>query len=380
MVKEEIEELFPQVIGQRKAKSIIWRAFQGGRLAHSYLLYGPWGVGKDALALELAKAVNCQGERKPCELCQSCNWVAKYNHPDLMILLPLPKSLAPEEVGELAQKRVENPYLDERMEGSLTISIDAIREMEKWAAQRPFWGERRVVIISRCDQMTIPAANALLKSLEEPPPYLLYILTTSHPQSLPLTIRSRCQMVRLGKLSRGEIESVLKGRFSIPSSQAKLLSRLSQGSLGQALRLNLEGRRVLRNEVLSLLEEALWGDPLKVMGSIEEGFKGKERAKAKEIIEVTLSWYRDLLLISQGMGDLVTNEDLMERLREESGRISWVKIEESVARLREAQTAITLNANLRLVLLVLFLRLRRIVRDEGDFSDRIQGVEERVFS
>jgi len=370
MVKEEVEELFPQVIGQKKAKRLIWRALQRGRLAHSYLFYGRWGVGKDALALELAKAVNCQGEKRPCGTCQSCNWVTRNSHPDFLFLQPLPKSLALEEVGRLAQRRVQNPYIQEELEGSLSISIDVIREMEKWAAQRPFMGKRRVVIVSHCDRLTTPATNALLKSLEEPPPYLLYLLTTIHPQALPLTIRSRCQLLRLGKLSPLEIDLALRERFSLPPPQAKFLSKLAQGSLGRALRLHQEGWQRLRREALSLLEEALWGEPLRVMGSIEDGFRGRERMKAKGVIEVLLSWYRDLLLLSQGMGEFVSNGDRMERLRVESERVSLAKIEGSLAKLREAQTAIGLNANLKLVLLVTFLGLRRIVRDEGDISDR----------
>jgi len=243
--------------------------------------------------------------------------------------------------------------------------------MEKWATQKPFMGRRRVVIISHCDRLTTPAANALLKSLEEPPPYLLYLLTTSHPPALPLTIRSRCQLVRLGKLSTSEIDSALRGRLSLSPSQAKLLSHLAEGSLGKALRLHQEGWQKLRREAFSLLEEALWGEPLMVVNSIESRFKGKERMKAREVLEVLFSWYRDLLLISQGREELVTNEDQMERLRKESGKVSLTKIEGSLAKLREAQTAIRFNANLRLGLLITFLGLRRIVRDEGDISDRL---------
>ncbi len=346
-------------------------------MAHSYLFYGPEGVGKDAIALELVKAVNCQGEGKPCGHCQSCNWVAKNSHPDLMFLQPLPKFLPPDEVGRLAQKRVENPYLEEEIEGSLSITIGVIRGMERWAAQRPFSGQRRVVIISRCERLTTPAANALLKSLEEPPPYLLYILTTSSPQSLPLTIRSRCQSVRLGKLSAEEIETALQERFLIP--QAKLFSRLAQGSLGRALRLQQEGWQELRNQTFSLWEEALWGDPLRVIESIEIGFKGREKTKAKGTIGILLSWYRDLILLSQGGGELVSNEDRVETLREELRGIPLVKLEKSLAKLQEAQTAIGLNVNHRLVLLVTFLGLRRMIRDEGDLSDRVQGVEKRLF-
>ncbi len=369
--KEEVTELFPRVVGQRKAKLFIWRALQRGRLAHSYLFYGPRGVGKDALALELAKAVNCQGEKKPCGKCQSCNWVAQNSHPDLMYLQPMPKSLTPEEVGRSTQKRVQSPYIEEEVEGSLYISIGAVREMERWTAQKPFMGEKRVVIISHCDRLTAPAANALLKSIEEPPPYLLYILTSSHLPSIPLTIRSRCQLVRMGKLSSGEIEGALRERFSVPSDKAKLLSKLAMGSLGQGLSLYQGEWQRLREESLSLLREALWGDPLKVVGSIEDGFRRRERMKAKGVVEVLLSWFRDLLLLSQGMEELVSNEDRVGRLREELEAVSLVKLERALSKLREAQRAIDFNANLRLILLVTFLGLRRIVRDEGDISDRV---------
>jgi len=153
-----VREPFPQVIGQQRPKLILWRALKRERLAHSYLFYGGWGVGKDALALELAKAVNCQREKRPCGTCQSCTWVAQNSHPDLIFLYPLPRKLAPEEAGRLVQKRVQNPYSEEEIEGS--ISIDAIRAMEKWSAQRPFMGKRRVVIISHCDRLTTAAANS----------------------------------------------------------------------------------------------------------------------------------------------------------------------------------------------------------------------------
>src|SRR6266487_606693 len=126
-------------------------AVEKGRLPHALLFVGPAGVGKTRLALELAKALNCEGEDSPCGACVHCRQIASGSHPDVVLL--------------------------ERGEGKDSIAIGQVRELRQEATLRPFQGRRKVYVIAGAEALTAQAADALLKTLEEPPPELVLVLT-----------------------------------------------------------------------------------------------------------------------------------------------------------------------------------------------------------
>src|SRR6185503_9805029 len=150
------------------------------------------------------------------------------------------------------------------------IKIGQMREMTEKAQYRPYDGRRRVYIIDEADRLNQQAANSILKVLEEPPDTTLLVLVTSKPYALLETIRSRCQMLSFAPLTDLELESYLKSNYKRPAEETRMLSRLSRGSLGRALEIDLGVYREQRGGMLEIIESlAITRDTLRLMGPAE---------------------------------------------------------------------------------------------------------------
>lgn len=203
---------FGSIQGQDRAISALRRALQSDRVAHAYLFAGGEGIGKMAVAVELAKALVCSaGSDDACDRCPACGKVSHRNHPDVHRVEP------------------EGP--------GRQIKIDAVREqVREPLSLKPFEARRKVVLMDDAHAMNAESANCLLKTLEEPPPNSVLILVTPRPDQLLETIVSRCQMIRFAPLAPEFIQSELAAR-GVAADIARLLSQSSGGSLGHALRM-----------------------------------------------------------------------------------------------------------------------------------------------
>lgn len=266
--------------------------------------------------MELAKVVNCeQGEDDACDRCLSCRKVSGLKHPDVKVLLPVPPGVGPERVGALLQERVADPYglSGARVDGS--ISIEAVRELQREGSLRPFEGKRKVAIILEADRMTVQAANALLKTLEEPPGGMLLILTSARPHALLPTIVSRCQPIRFGPLWPEEVEWALTEHLSLEANRARLVAHLSGGSLKRAGELLKEEVTELRDEALRLLQTALSGDHLKALDLAEHIWRAGGRDMTLHVLRLVLIWFGDLFRLShRGEEETLANSDRLEEL------------------------------------------------------------------
>lgn len=254
------------LVGQDSAIRILESALRGERLSHAYLFVGLEGVGKRTAALALAKTLLCEGGDpvSSCGSCRGCSKVEEEIHPDLRI-----------ERGE---------------KGS--IPIEAVRDIQRWLASVPLEGENKIVIFDSAEQMTRGGANALLKTLEEPPVHALLILLAPTTQSVLPTIASRCQKVHFRALSEEELRRELSRRGVSPE-EADSLIPLSQGSLGRALELR-DQAEPFRDFVLDFLSTKR--SKTERLDRCEEFFReGSHR-------ETKLCWLslvvRDLLLLS----------------------------------------------------------------------------------
>lgn len=203
-----------------------------GHPGHALLIHGPSGVGQFELGLALARARLCEaadGASKPCERCAACHLVQQRSHPDLLLLLPPALAVA------LGWQEPD----DRKAKPSKEIAVAAVREAIAWSQQTPSRGRDKVVVVSPAEAMNAVTANALLKTLEEPPPSLRLVLCTSDPELLLPTIRSRCQKLRLDG----------------PGADAALAWLESQGQAGAAVLLAAAGGRPL--EALALAADGL---------------------------------------------------------------------------------------------------------------------------
>ena len=353
---------FNNVIGQERVKRALRQALENGRLAHAILLYGPEGVGKRAMAIELAKAVNCTRARTDaCDRCNSCHKISSLQHPDLKVIFPGPAQLPVEEEVSVLQKIAEDNYQPVGFGKSVTIPIDKIRELRKQASYHPYEGKRKVAIVLGADQMRPEAANALLKILEEPPGTMLLILTATNPSSLLPTILSRCQRIRLNHLSRVEIEEALVERKKISSERAKVIAGLANGSFTRALFMAEE--QVLdeyRNTAWTLLETALGADSTEKLDLVETIAREKDRAGLEHLLELILLSLRDILLWGEGHQEKITNIDRTGRVRALAEKIDSKEVERLSREVESSLEMISRNVNPELILIGLAEQLHTL--------------------
>lgn len=260
---------FSEIIGHDRPVGILKRALANGALAHAYLFSGEAGIGKFLTARTLAAALNCAapGPDGGCGACPSCRKVASGTHPDVHVLVA---------------------------DGD-EIKIDQVREVQADLALRPFEGRRKVLILDGAEHLNEASSNAFLKTLEEPPGETLIILVTAMPQSLLVTIRSRCQELRFQPLARRLLAGVLRERRQFDEADAWFLAALSRGSLGRALEQDPAGERSAREQLFALLETLGTLRPDEVL-SLAEGV-AKDREGFERLIDLGVEGLRDRLIM-----------------------------------------------------------------------------------
>lgn len=327
------------MVGQSLAVRLLRQAVASGQLAHAYLFVGPDGVGKRTVALELAKALNCRAplpDRSACDACSSCLKLLSSppSHPDVTVIEP---------------------------EGRF-IKTDQMRELQTEMYARPNEGKMRVAIISGADRLNAEAGNRVLKLLEEPPAYAVFLLLAQNLAGVLPTVVSRCQTVNFPPLSSEEVRQVLEERTGLDPAQARLFAALSGGSIGRAIRIAQNPAVAQRrDDIYDFLLKLAEMDDLALVGYSE--VLEKQREQLDEWLEMVLIWLRDALLMDQtGLGNLVINQDRPEdvlRLAHLYGSGNLAAMVDAVA---EARGRIQRNANVRLSLDVLLLELSGAVR------------------
>jgi DNA polymerase-3 subunit delta' len=325
---------FRDLIGQERAMRVLQRGIATGRTAHAYLFAGPEGIGKRTAALALAQALNCQqGDAVDdgCGICQSCRKITRGLHPDVQVVEP---------------------------EGA-TLKIDQIRTLEADAAMRPYEGRRKVFILQDADKITEQAANALLKTLEEPPGWTVLVLLASTPSSLPLTIVSRCQIVIFSTIGPDALEAYLVAR-GIGQDQARLIVSCSGGSIGRALRQGTAAMASSRDLFLAGLERGFRDGPSALIDLAER--EAKDREGLRHDLECLSAWVRDLMIAKvSGRRDWLINQDRREEIARQAEGLPLNAILDALRIVHGAMDGLTRSANPRLSLEDLLLQLRETV-------------------
>jgi|GEM_PF-193190 len=370
---------FEGLLDQDHAKKFLMGYLRTGRIPNAFLFCGPKGVGKKTAARLLAKALNCQKEGEgidSCGQCPSCVAMDRDRHPDW-------RCFAPER-------------------GSLTLGIDQIRTLKSAVSLKSSWGGYKVVVVLEAERMTQEAANALLKTLEEPPHKTVIILTASARDGLERTIVSRCQHVGFELVKHETIRSVLIHQCHVPEDKAELWAYLSCGSLGRALEEAGGQGFQLRAVSLDCLMKVLIGEESPVFlaesvaslasqiqdelkqesgeevkrikeihkevetGTIQEWIEARYQAKYRQWLERLMdsfvTWFRDAVIYSYSGGEsLLMNRDHGEELSRICDRVNredLIQLCETAILMRERLGA---NVQLRFLLERIFLDMSRSV-------------------
>jgi len=234
-----------------------------------------------------------------------------------------------------------------------------VREIEQQIMYRPLIGERKICLIDEADRMTIGAANALLKTLEEPPDHSLFLLITSRPAALPATIRSRCQSLRFATPARTDVEAALILKREMPPADARLLAMISEGRLGEALSTDLKSVRCQQQELLELVSPHFLRSVTNVLTAAESLAKAD---RAAEMLSWLARWIRDLLIIQIGADrDQLLYLESLQTLEAYARQADTDSLLDLLQDIEKTEQQATRHLNLHMALENILLRLREAV-------------------
>jgi len=335
---------FDGVLGQEHAKALLAAALRRDRVTHTWLFSGPDGSGKTLLATEFAKALLCRrGDGPHGNDCAECRMIANDNHPDFMLV--------------------------QHKEGKRVITIDQARALSQALNLKPVQSRLRVAVIREADRMREEAANALLKTLEEPPPYVALILTTHRPRNLLDTIRSRCCQVRFAPLAPEHIRRILSEQTEFPPSQVAAAARLAEGSAGKAFRALesgcIEFHLALLDRVLAMTDQAPFhlSDDVLTWLKTAAGNLETQRVRLRELLRLLTCAYRDILLLRKAEApDQLFHPEHADQLRAAAHRLTPLQIRHIIEALWNARRQTDQNVGLNLILESLFTRISALQR------------------
>lgn len=319
------------VYGHDWAVEHLRKSIANARIRHAYLIVGSESIGKETLARSLAMTLNCTHEdelTRPCGQCSSCKRIASGNHPDIIY---------------------------SELDGSTgALKIEEIRNITGKIALKPYEARYRIAILRDFDHARPQAQDALLKTLEEPPPQAMLILIAPSTDSLLPTITSRSQVIHLRPLATESIHDILVSEKAVPPDEADLLARLSGGRMGWVIQV-LADPSILeqRTAALDLLESIIVMNRAKRFEIAED--LAKDKLALYPLLELWQSYWRDVLLLTQGTGDNPANIDRRESLEKIAQSTSADEALTAIQATRTLISNMSTNLNLRLAIEVMFL-------------------------
>lgn len=312
--------MFSTLAGNLQIKQVLKHLLATGRVPNSLLFAGAEGIGKRQFAFELARAFICLDptEHEACDVCRACRRVHDIEIPERT---------------DKNKEEFEKVFFGDHLDVGMVVAykrlilVDAIRDLERNANFRPYEAPARFFIIDNADKMNDEASNALLKTLEEPPPTTHIFLITSRPDSLLPTIRSRCQTLRFAPVSAEEIERYLVEERAFSQHDARLAARLARGSIGRAVSINVPLFCERRDKMLAVITAAIeTGDRAAMLRIAEEMNDAKNKEAFEENLGILESLIHDVWSISMsGDRSHVVNNDLahkLARLAEDAGSLN----------------------------------------------------------
>lgn len=323
------------IVGHDHTLDLLRRMLLAQQVRHAYLFTGPEHTGKSVVAQRFAQTLLCTGgpdpkiaPTEPCNACLSCRKVMHGNHPDLHVIT----------------KAADKQF----------ILIEQIRALQSDAARKTLEGRRNIFIIEGAHQMNLQAANCFLKTLEEPEPDVVLLLTAPDAGLLLPTIISRLQQVPLHLLTSERIRQALERQWDVEPDEAALIAALAAGRMGWAVEAvendDLLAERKAMLETLIALPSANTVQRFEVAQRYSA-----EGNKARAMLELWLLWWRDIVLAAHGSLDLTINIDMRDIIKLHAAKIGPASAERVVRAILNTMESLDQNVNPRTALEVLML-------------------------
>ena len=324
---------FKDVVGHKDILKYISSAVENNRVSHAYILNGERGSGKKMLANLFAMTLLCEtGDNEPCGKCHSCKQAESGNHPDII--------------------RVTH-------EKPNSISVDDIRtQVNNTVDIKPYQGPYKVYIIPQADMMTPQAQNAILKTIEEPPSYAVFLLLTENAETLLPTINSRCVMLKLRNIKDTLIKKYLMENLEIPDYKADMCTAFAQGNMGRAIMLaNSDHFNEIREEAVQLLKHISEMELNEIVAAVKN--ISVYKLEITDYLDIIMIWYRDVLLYKATKEiDKVVFKDQLQSIKEQARKSCYEGIELILESLDKAKARLKANVNFDLVMELLFLTIK----------------------
>jgi DNA polymerase-3 subunit delta' len=328
------------ITGHEHTINTLRRALVAARVRHAYLFTGPEHIGKALLARRFAQTLLCTGgpdpriaPQNPCNVCLSCRKVMHNNHPDVHYIARPP---------------------DKQF-----ILIDQVRALQSDSARKTLEGRRNIFIIQGMHEMNVQAANCLLKTLEEPEPDVVLLLTAPDPRQLLPTILSRVQQIPMHLLTTTQIKSALEEHWQVEPEEAALIAALAAGRMGWAVQAvedeDMLATRKAQLETLTKLPTLNRTSRFDIAQRLSADVD-----KLRGILELWLLWWRDMVLAANNSLDLVVNVDMSNLLQKQAAKVGPAESQRMMRAILGTMEALDQNVNARTALEVLMLDLPTI--------------------
>ena len=324
---------FQNIIGQEQIKEHLQNALQMQKVSHAYIINGEKSTGKEFIARVFAMALQCEkGGVEPCNECHSCKQALSKNQPDII-------------------------YVTHEKPG--TISVEDIRsQVNNDVAIKPYSSKHKVYIINEAEKMTVQAQNAILKTLEEPPAYVVILLLVSNLQTLLPTILSRCVTLNMKPVSDALVRKYLMEELKVPDYRADVCVAFARGNIGKAKALaSSEEFDNVKNEALALLKYVHDMELQEIILAVKK--INEYKLEISDYLDIISIWYRDVLLFkaTADVNNLVFREEI-QAIRKVVARSSYEGIETVIRALDKAKKRLDANVNFELTMELLFLDIK----------------------
>lgn len=318
-----------KMLGHQRVLSNLIEAVKNDSVSHAYIFEGPDGIGRRETALSFSAVLMCGQPYAPCGKCKSCELFKENSNPDFQEI-----------------------YFEDK-----SIGVEEVRAVLKGLVIKPLYSNYKVILINDADNMTVQAQNALLKSLEEPPAYVVFILTVQSSAAMAQTIRSRCQRILFRKLSQENIFEILENRYGQRKPQWDFIVSYADGIIGTALDLIDSPQFIeIRDELLYRISNLISSEDTDIFKLYEIFEKNNDRIDY--VLRVILLFFRDILVYNQtGSYTILINADKKDIINKNEN-LPTSRLLRCIQAVWSAKKGIDANANFQLAIEVMLMKIK----------------------